>query len=72
MLDGDAVVFLDKVPGMIVVNARMWEKRAVTEPPTETVVRGPREGFIEDFKTNITLVEKRLRTKSLAVEKFKV
>ncbi|MCI8413756.1 MAG: spore germination protein [Clostridia bacterium] len=72
VLDGDAVIFLDKVPGMIVVNARMWEKRAVTEPPTETVVRGPREGFIEDFKTNITLVEKRLRTKSLAVEKFKI
>lgn len=72
ILDGDAVLFLDNVPGIIVINARNWDKRAVTEPPTETVVRGPREGFIEDFKTNITLVEKRLRTKALAVEKFKV
>ncbi len=72
VLDGDAVLFLDGVPNCIVVNARCWEKRAVTEPPTETVVRGPREGFIEDFKTNITLIEKRLRSKNLAVEKFKV
>lgn len=72
ILDGDAVLFIDGVRGCIVVNARQWDKRAVTEPPTETVVRGPREGFIEDFKTNITLVEKRLRSKNLAVEKFKV
>ena len=72
VLDGDAVLFLDGTSGCITINARQWDKRAVTEPPTETVVRGPREGFIEDFKTNITLVEKRLRSKKLAVEKFKV
>lgn len=72
VLDGDAVLFLDGTSGCIAINARQWDKRAVTEPPTETVVRGPREGFIEDFKTNITLVEKRLRSKKLAVEKFKV
>lgn len=72
VLDGDAVIFLDGVPGTLAVVARKWDKRAVSEPPTETVVRGPREGFIEDFKTNITLVEKRLRTRKLAVKKFKI
>ncbi len=72
ILDGDAVIFLDDVSGMIVVTARSWDKRTVTEPPTETVVRGPREGFVEDFKTNITLVEKRLRTRKLAVKKCRM
>lgn len=72
VLDGDAVIFVEGVAGCIAVNARKWDKRAVAEPPTETVVRGPREGFIEDFKTNVTLVEKRLRSKKLVVEKLKV
>jgi len=35
-------------------------KRAITEPPTQSVVRGPREGFIEDINTNLELVKKRL------------
>jgi len=35
-------------------------KRAITEPPTQSVVRGPREGFIEDIDTNLQLVKKRI------------
>jgi spore germination protein KA len=72
ILSGDAVIFLDGASGCIVVNAKKWDKRAVMEPPTETVVRGPREGFVEDFKTNVTLIEKRLRTRKLAVEKLNI
>ena len=72
VLSGDAVLIVDGWPGCISVNAKQWDKRTVTEPPTETVVRGPREGFTEDFKTNLTLVEKRLRTQKLAVQKMKV
>ena len=72
LLDGDGVLFLDGTQGCIAVNSRFWEKRTITEPPTETVVRGPREGFIEDVKTNITLLEKRLRSRKLAIDKLHV
>lgn len=72
LLEGDAVVFLDGEKGYVDIAAKNWTVRAVTEPPTETVVRGPREGFIEDFVTNVTLLEKRLRTPAFAVKKFKI
>ncbi len=72
LLDGDGVVIFDGSASYITFNARKWDKRTVTEPPTETVVRGPREGFIEDIKTNITLIEKRLRTRKLAIKRLKV
>ncbi|MDR0976069.1 MAG: spore germination protein [Christensenellaceae bacterium] len=36
-------------------------KRAITEPPTGGVVKGPREGFIEDIETNVALIEKRIK-----------
>lgn len=72
LLDGDASLIVDEIPEIIVINIRKWDKRAVAEPPTSTVMRGPREGFIEDIKTNLSLIERRLRTPALAIEKTKV
>ena len=44
------------------------EKRGVEEPPTARVVKGPREGFVEDLATNIGLVRKRMRTTNLKIK----
>ncbi len=46
------------------------EKRGIEEPPTARVVKGPREGFVEDIATNIGLVRKRMRTKNLKIKDF--
>lgn len=70
VLTGDAVLYLGSARP-IIVNMRKWDKRAVAEPPTSTVMRGPREGFIEDLKTNLSLIERRLKTPALAIEKMK-
>ena len=69
LLAGDALLFCDRT---YAINVRKYEKRAIAEPPTETVMRGPREGFIEDLKTNLSLVKRRLRTPALAVEKMRI
>ena len=42
-------------------------KRTIQEPPTSAVVKGPREGFIEDLNVNKGLIRKRLKTDDLAV-----
>lgn len=72
VLSGDAVLIFDGVPGYLVIQARKWDKRSVAEPPTGTVMRGPREGFIEDMKTNLSLLARRLKTPALAIERFKI
>ena len=43
------------------------EKRGVQEPPNSKVVKGPREGFVEEINTNIGLVRKRLKTPDLKI-----
>lgn len=43
-------------------------KRAIEEPSNEVVVRGPREGFIEDLNTNITMLRRALQNPSLKTE----
>lgn len=72
VLCGDAVVFVDGIKEYILVNLRKWDKRSIAEPPTSTVMRGPREGFIEDIKTNLSLIERRLKTPALAIEKLNI
>ncbi|WKB37256.1 spore germination protein [Terrilactibacillus sp. S3-3] len=47
-------------------------QRNPEETKTEVIVKGPRDGFIEDLAINIALVRKRLRTSSLNVEKYEV
>ena len=66
VLCGKVVVVLENEAVAIPVFGA--EKRAIAEPPTSRVVKGPREGFVEDIATNIGLVRKRLKTTNLQIE----
>ena len=59
--NGYTLVFDEQGKG-IAVDTRTTLARAIAEPPTSMVLRGPREGFVEDVKINITLLRKRLKT----------
>lgn len=72
LLSGDAVLCVEGIDDYLVINARSYTTRGIVEPPTETVMRGPREGFIEDLKTNLSLLERRLKTPDLAIERLTV
>ncbi|HCX51860.1 MAG TPA: spore germination protein [Bacillus sp. (in: Bacteria)] len=45
-------------------------KRSPEESHTEVSLRGPRDAFVEDLSTNIALVRKRLKSKSLVTKSF--
>ncbi|TNJ60306.1 spore germination protein [Paenibacillus hemerocallicola] len=68
LLSGDTVLFLDSIGECIAVGTGGGEQRAVGEPSTETVVRGPREGFSESLRTNVALVRRRIKDADLWVE----
>lgn len=62
VINGDTIFFLDGYEGALILRARGWEKRAITEPESERVVRGPREGFTESILTNLVLIRRRIKT----------
>ena len=72
LLNGDMLLCIEGDDRYAVINARKYTTRGITEPPTETVMRGPREGFIEDLKTNLSLLERRLKTPDLAIERMEI
>ncbi len=72
ILDGNSLLLVDGLSVGINVGAKMLPTRAVIEPPTDVAVKGPREGFVEDVKTNMGLVRKRLKTPDLRFETLRV
>ena len=55
-LSGDAVLLIHGLNEALVLNAKGWDSRGVEEPKTESVVRGPREGFSETLRVNTALL----------------
>ncbi len=68
ILSGGTVLLIDGETTVLTVILGGGEKRNISEPITEVVIRGPRDGFTEDINTNISLLRKRLRTPGLKME----
>ena len=58
--DGNAVLFVDGEKNFFIIGLKKPPGRTVAEPPTQVTVKGPREGFTEDIKTNLGLVRKKI------------
>lgn len=52
------------------VDIQKFPSRMPSEPPTSPVIQGPREGFVEDIKTNMTLLRRSIRSKELVLKSF--
>lgn len=72
VMGGAGVVLIEGCDVGIIVDAQGWEKRAVTEPPSENVVRGPRIGFNEDLGVGLALLRRRIKCPSLKVKYLEV
>ncbi|HIX09703.1 MAG TPA: spore germination protein [Firmicutes bacterium] len=68
VLAGNPVLLWEGADEGLIVGTKKVTVRAVTEPPTDVAIKGPREGFIEDVKTNTSLVRRRFKTGELQIE----
>lgn len=62
---GDIVLIVDGAAQPYLFSEKQYKTRGIQEPPVTTVLRGPREGFVEDFKTNMTMLRRRLASSAL-------
>lgn len=72
VLSGDVLFLMEGVDQALIINGRGWDSRSVGEPNTESVIRGPREGFVENLRTNTTLVRRRLKDPNLKIKMVKL
>ena len=50
----------------------MNPNRAISIPDTETSIRGAKDAFIEDNKTNIELIKKRIKSPDLKITNINI
>lgn len=72
IIAGDTVFLLDGVNQALVIGSRGFKQRAVSDPLTEGVVRGPRDGFTETLSNNIALIRRRIKSPDLRLFGLKV
>lgn len=68
ILSGDTGLIVDRNNQALHLGIRGMEKRSINEPETESVVRGPREGFVENIRTNTSMIRRRLKTPHLKMK----
>lgn len=72
IIGGDTIIVFDGLDLSICTATKKPIARAVTEPPTASVLKGPREGFVENLNTNMSLIRQRLKTTELKYEKLTI
>lgn len=56
----------------MVTDLKGFATRGISEPQTEIVVRGSREGFVENMKTNMSMIRRRVKTENLCFENMQI
>ncbi len=69
---GKACLLLEGYEKCIIINIDKAEERAITEPPTSAVLKGPRQGFNENIKTNMSCLRKIVASPQLKSVKIMV
>ncbi|HZK18176.1 MAG TPA: spore germination protein, partial [Clostridia bacterium] len=72
ILYGSVPIIIDGEDRAVSVSVQKWQHRTPEEPINESVLRGPREGFVETLRDNTSLIRRRLRSPNLVIEEFEL
>ncbi|NLO26452.1 MAG: spore germination protein [Clostridiales bacterium] len=72
MTHGNTALLVEGQAAAFVCGTVDIKNRDITEPLSETNIRGPRDGFVESLCINITLIRRRIRVPHLWIETFEI
>lgn len=67
---GKTLLILDQTSAFILLDTVGGEMRSISEPISETSLRGSREGFVESLDTNLAMLKREVRDSSMSIEYF--
>lgn len=72
VLSGDTLIFIDEIDKFLIVSTKGWPTRGIDEPSSESVIRGPREGFVETFRVNTALLRRKIKDPTLKIKGMEI
>lgn len=70
LLSGCVILIFPFLNRIISVEAKGYTKRSIDIPLTEAVIKGPRQGFVEDLATNVSQIRRIIKNSDLKFEKL--
>ncbi|MED1472727.1 spore germination protein [Bacillus salipaludis] len=69
---GYPVLLVHQKNWRIAMGVCKWEKHSIDEPQAESVIRGPREGFVETLAINTSLLRRKIKSPALKMQSIKI
>ena len=69
---GNCALFIDTLNIAFDIDVKGFKQRSIDTPNNEIVIRGPQEAFVENLRTNTSLVRRIVNNENLVIESIKV
>lgn len=70
VMSGMVGIIFDNLQKGLVFDVRTFDKRSISEPSEEGVMKGAKDSFIEVLRSNTALIRRRIRSKDLVIEQM--
>ena len=72
LFNGDLVIMMKGYNKAVIIDLKNYPARSLSEPDSEKVVRGSRDGFTENLNVNIGLIRRRIKDEHLVMKCFEI
>ncbi|WP_067725147.1 spore germination protein [Oceanobacillus damuensis] len=72
LLNGGTAFYIDGMETVLLMGTSGGETRSIEEPDSETLIRGPRDGFVESIETNLALIRRDIKDPNLRFKQHEV
>lgn len=69
---GNCALFIDTLNVVFDIEVKGFMQRSISSPQNETVIKGPHEAFVENIRTNTSMIRKILNNENLIMESASV
>ncbi|MCR2805368.1 spore germination protein [Paenibacillus soyae] len=69
---GSTLLLMQGEASAVVFSMPYWNSRSITEPEAESVIRGPREGFVETLRLNTVMLRRRIQSPAFKLKELKI
>ena len=69
---GNCVPFVDTINVAFDIDIKKFEQRSVNTPENEIVIKGPQEAFVENLRTNTSMIRRIVHNENLIIENVSV
>ena len=69
---GNCALFIDTIDTCFVCDVKGYEKRSINPPINEVVIRGSQEAFVENIRTNTSMLRRLVNNENLIIENTSV